>query len=225
MQIRNQLMELSEEKYRNFSMKLLPGVNNILGIRLPNLRKIAQKIAKDDWRSFLKNNEAVYFEEIMLEGMVLGYVKDAEIDEMLKYIAYFIPKIDNWSLCDSFCVGLKLTKNHKEEIWKFLQPYLSSDKEFEVRFAVVMMLNFYVDNDYIDDVLKHLDNIKHEGYYVKMAVAWAVSICYKKFKEITIEYLNNNTLDDFTFNKSLQKIGESLKCDNDTKLMIKKMRR
>lgn len=188
MEIRNQLMELSEEKYRNFSMKLLPGVNNILGIRLPNLRKIAKKIVKDDWRSFLKNNEAVYFEEIMLEGMVLGYVKDAEIDEMLKYIASFIPKIDNWSLCDSFCVGLKLTKNHKEDIWKFLQPYLSSDKEFEVRFAVVMMLNFYVDNDYIDDVLKHLDNIKHEGYYVKMAVAWSVSICYKKFKKIRLTF-------------------------------------
>ena len=223
--IREQLFELAEDEYKKFSSSLLPGIDNLLGVRLPVLRKIAKQIAKKDWRSYLKNADEMYFEEIMLQGMILGYVNEDDIEDVLSYIADFVPKINNWSVCDSFCVGLKMTNKNKERIWHFLQPYLSSDKEFEVRFGIVMLIDFYIDDDYIRLVLKQLDSIRHDGYYVKMAVAWAISICYIKFEELTLDYLKNNNLNDFTYNKSLQKICESLKVDKNSKTFIRGMKR
>jgi len=222
--IREQLFELAEEEYQRFSSALLPNIDNVLGVRLPALRKLAKAIAKGDWREFMATAENQYFEEVMLQGMVLGYVK-ADIEETLQYTSNFVPKIDNWSVCDSFCNGLKFTKDNMERVWDFIQPFLCSKEEYEVRFGVVMLLNFYINKEYIERTLEVLDNIKHPGYYVKMAVAWAVSICYIKFPKETMEYLKNNTLDDFTFNKSLQKITESLRVDKETKMLIKNMKR
>ncbi|BDR81110.1 DNA alkylation repair protein [Clostridium tetani] len=222
--IREEIFQLIDEDYKKFSSSLLPNIDNILGVRLPELRKLAKKVAKDDWRKFIDTTDNQYFEQIMLQGMVLGYIK-INIEEILLYVAEFIPKIDNWSVCDSFCGGLKFTKNNMEQVWNFIQPFLSSKKEYEVRFAVVMLLDFYINDEYIDKVLKLLDNVNHPGYYAKMAVAWAVSICYIKFPEKTMDYLKNNNLDDFTYNKSLQKICESLRVDKETKKIIKAMRR
>lgn len=223
--IREELLKLSEEKYREFSSRLIPGVDNILGVRLLHLRKIAKNIAKKDWRKYLKNANDTHFEEVMLQGMVIGYVNDSNIEEILVYIKNFIPKINNWSVCDSFSSGLKIANKNKEIVWEFLKKYLSSEEEYEVRFAVVMLLNYYIDEEYIRKALKELDKVNHNGYYVKMAVAWAVSVCYVKFEDITLEYLNNNNLDDFTYNKSLQKICESLKVDKERKFLIKSMKR
>lgn len=221
--IRKQIFELIDTDYQKFSAALIPTINNVLGVRLPELRKIAKKIAKGDWRTYLKTAKDEYFEEIMLQGMVIGYIK-TDIEERLFYVASFVPKIDNWSVCDSFCTGLKSTKENKERVWAFLQPYLSSKNEYEIRFGVVMLLNYYIETEYIERVLKLLDRVKHEGFYVKMAVAWAVSICYVKLPGPTMEYLRNNTLDDFTYNKALQKITESNRVDKETKNLIRSMK-
>ncbi|MED0705314.1 DNA alkylation repair protein [Aneurinibacillus aneurinilyticus] len=210
--------------YQKFSAALIPTINNVLGVRLPELRKIAKKIVKGDWRTYLETAKDEYFEEIMLQGMVIGYVK-TDIEELLSYVALFVPKIDNWSVCDSFCTGLKFTKENKERVWEFLQPYLSSKKEYEIRFGVVMLLDFYIETEYIERVLNLLDRVKHEGFYAKIAVAWAVSICYVKLPDSTMEYLRNNTLDDFTYNKALQKITESKRVDKETKNLIRSMKR
>ncbi|AJS60108.1 DNA alkylation repair protein [Paenibacillus sp. IHBB 10380] len=222
--IRVQIFELVDEEYQKFASALIPNVNNVVGVRLPELRKLAKKIAKGDWRIYIEHAQSEYFEEIMLQGMVIGYVK-ADIEEILQYVAKFVPKIDNWSVCDSFCVGLKFTKTNMEQVWDFLQPYLSSENEYDIRFGVVMLLNFYIEEEYISRVLQLLDNAKHEGYYVKMAVAWAVSICYVKLPEPTMTYLNSNSLDDFTYNKALQKITESYRVDPETKKRIRSLKR
>lgn len=222
--VRKQIFDLIDPDYQKFSSALIPTINNILGVRLPELRKIAKKIAKGDWHTYLEIAQDEYFEEVMLQGMVLGYIK-TDIEEILSQVALFVPKIDNWSVCDSFCTGLKFTKENKAHVWKFIQPYFFSEKEFEVRFGIVMILNYYIDTKYIDRVLTLLDSVKHEGFYAKMAVAWAISICYIKIPDTTMEYLKNNTLDDFTYNKALQKITESYRVDKDTKSLIRSMKR
>jgi 3-methyladenine DNA glycosylase AlkD len=222
--IRERIFELAEEDYQKFSKALLPNIHNILGVRLPALRKIAKEIAKGDWRSYLETAESEYYEEIMLQGLVIDYAK-TDLDEILSYVTTFVPKIDNWAVCDSFCTGLKFTKNNMEPVWNFLQPYFASRDEYNIRFGVVMLLNFFIEPEYIDRVLVLLDNAKHKGYYVKMAVAWAVSICYIKLPETTMEFLKNNTLADFTYNKALQKITESLRIDKEGATLIKNMKR
>lgn len=218
-----QLEALAEEEYRRFSASLLPGTNNILGVRLPNLRKLAQKIAKEDWRSVIQAISHSTFEETMLHGMILGYA-ETKPQERLAYIAEFIPYINNWSVCDSFCAGLKFTLHSKEAVWDFLQPYFSSENEFDVRFAVVMLLDYFIEPSYINQVLSLLDSVKHTGYYAKMAVAWAVSICFAKFPEVTMPYLRHNTLDEETYRRALTKITESRQVDRETKQIIRAMR-
>lgn len=95
--IKEQLFELADEEYQKFSAALIPNINNVLGVRLPELRKLAKKLAKGDWRIYLEQAESEYFEEIMLQGMVIGYVK-TDVEEILRYVADFVPKIDNWSV-------------------------------------------------------------------------------------------------------------------------------
>jgi len=222
--IREKIFELSDSEFQKFQSKLCPNTNNIIGVRLPLLRKLAKEIAKKDWINFLRDCPNDYFEEIMLQGMVIGYLK-ADIEEILNHINNFVPKINNWSVCDSFCIGLKFTKSNMKQVWEFLKIYLNSKKEFELRFGIVMLLNFYIVDEYIEQVLIILDQIKHDGYYVKMAIAWALSMCYVKYPNKAMTYLKNNTLDDFTYNKTLQKIIESFRIDKETKSIIRSMKR
>ncbi|MDF2722454.1 MAG: alkylation repair protein [Paenibacillus sp.] len=222
--IRQQLLERAEPEYQAFAASLIPGVRHLVGVRLPELRKMAQNISKGDWRSYLADAQNEWFEEVMLQGMVIGCAK-AELGEILQHTAAFVPKIDNWSVCDSFCTGLKIVQSDRAAVWTFLQPYLDSDREYDIRFGAVTLLNYYVDEAYIDAVLDKLDRIRHPAYYVKMAVAWAISICFIKLPERTMSYLQHNSLDTETFNRALQKIVESYRVDAEMKKRIRAMKR
>lgn len=174
------------------------------------------------------DEEAVCLEEVMLWGVLVGSAmekKRANLTEQLELIRQYVPQIDNWSLCDSFCASLKFAKEFPAEAWEFIAPYLRSDKEFEIRFGVVMIINYFITEEYIDRLFEIFDSIEHEGYYVKMAVAWAVSICYVKFPQRTQSYLEHNGLDDFTYNKALQKIVESRCVSAETKQRMRNMKR
>lgn len=222
--IRSKLVEWIDEDYQKFQANLIPNYEKILGIRVPKLRAFAKEISKQDWRIFLERGHEDYYEEVLLKGMVIGYVK-MDVQERFEYIQWFVPKIDNWAVCDSFCSGLKFTKKHHEEVWDLIMPYLQSKEEFEVRFAVVMLLNYFIEEKFIVMVLRLFNDVKHNGYYVKMAIAWAISFCYIKFPEKTMKFLNDNELDHFTYNKALQKITESNRIDEETKTMIRRMKR
>ena len=222
-EIKQQLFDLSDEKYKIFHSNLCPGTKNILGVRLPLLRKIAKDLSKSDYESYLNDNNHEYYEEIMIEGLIIGYIK-VDNDTRFNYIKNFIPYIDNWAVCDSFCNNLKFTNKNMNEVWNFLMTYLSSSNEFELRFVIVMILNYFLTEKFIDDVLNIFNNIHHEGYYVKMAVAWAISFAYIHFPEKTLEFLKNNNLDKFTYNKSLQKIIESNRVSKDDKNLMRSMK-
>lgn len=216
------LHALADPKYRKFAAGLLPGTPDILGVRLPQLRKLAKECAKGDWRSYLAAASDATFEERMLQGMVIGYA-NGEPEEMFAYIAAFVPKIDNWSVCDSFCAGLKITKKYPDEMWRFLKTYLKSDQEFAIRFGVVMTLWYFIDEDHLEEIFAVFDTIRHDGYYVKMAVAWAVSVCYAKMPERTHQYLTVCRLDEETYAKALQKILESRSTNQETRTSIRSL--
>ncbi len=219
-----QLLALADEKYREFTKKLTPNAENVLGVRIPALRKIAKEIAGDDWRAYLACDYNNSFEEVMLQGMVIGYAK-ADANEILHYIKWFIPKINNWAVCDCFAGGLKFTAKNEVMVWKFLQTYLYSEKEFEIRFGIVMLLEYYIQEDYLQRLFVIFDGVKQDEYYVQMAIAWAVSICYVYFPEQTDKYLQNNRLNLFTYRKTIQKIIESNRVDAKTKDLIRLYKR
>ena len=220
--IRKRLEDLAEDEYQRFSASLLPNVDNVLGVRLPILRKIAKEISKSNWQNFL-TEQTQYMEEIMLQGMVIGLV--AKNLDSLDLIKAFVQKINNWSVCDSFCCGLKFVKSCKKEFYDFLQPYLNSEKEYEIRFGLVLLLNYYVEENYLDKIFDVLDTFSSKDYYAQMAAAWLLSICYINYPEITEEYLKKSQLDDFTYNKSIQKIIESNRIAKNEKIRLKKYKR
>lgn len=223
-EVYDQLLSLAEVKYRAFSARLLPEDTILLGVRLPKLRKLAGRLAKENWQAYLERAQDRCMEEIMLQGMIIGAAK-CDVEQRLTHIKAFVPKISNWSVCDSFCAGLKFTSKNKDVVWDFLLPYHKSTAEYDVRFSLVMMLQYYIDEVYIDRVLKRIDEFCCAGYYAKMAAAWALSVCYIKEPEITRNYLLQSRLDDYTYNKALQKILESYRVAGDRKNEIRALKR
>ena len=224
--IKQELKQLADEKYREFQKGLCPGTENILGVRVPVLRNYAKKLAKEyEIRELLNHIDNEFYEEIMLQGMLIGLEKDKDIQTILKDIERFVPQIDNWGVCDVFCAGLKITKKHEKEMWNFLQKYITSDKEFEIRFGVVMILDYYITEEYLEKNFAIFDYIQSDKYYVQMAVAWAISICLIKFYDKTIEYLKQAKIDKFTYNKALQKAIESYRISDEQKAELRKMKK
>lgn len=160
------------------------------------------------------------FEEVMFQGMLIGYAP-LSLTERLSYLDRFLPKIDNWSVCDSVCSTMKFAKEYPQETWDFLQKYIHGGEEYGIRFAVVMYIDYFIREDYLRQVLRELDGIRHPAYYVKMAVAWAVSMCYVFNMEETEAFLDTCSLDDFTYNKSIQKIIESRRVGSREKEKLK----
>lgn len=224
--IKGILNEYIDEKFKDFTSALIPGARPILGVRVPILRKLAKEIAEGDWQTYLREASEDSYEEVAIKGFVIGYAK-AELEVLLPYIAEHIEKINDWSLCDGFCSNLKVVKKHREEILEFLLPYAKIDDEFKQRVVAVMLMTYYLTDEYIDMTLKVLDNLKNENYYCKMAVAWAIATAWAKQREKTYCYMldGNNTLNDWTYNKAIQKMLESYRVSDEDKVMLRKMKR
>ncbi len=224
-EIRKKLIELSDAKYKEFSAGLCPGVNiEMLGVRIPKIRKLAKEIVKDNPEEYLKNPQEKYFEELMLQALVIANLK-IDLEKKKEYIISFVPKINSWAICDSFCVDLKDADKNPEFFWKIISKYFKSNKEYELRFAVVMLLDHYVKEEYIDKIFEVVDNIKNEEYYVEMGIAWLVAEMYIKFPKQTMEYLKNCKLNKFTYNKALQKARESYRVSKEEKEILNKMKK
>ena len=211
-----ELFEKQDLKYKEFHSSLCPNVDKIIGVRVPLLRQMAKEIAMENYKEFLENTQDEYYEELLLQGLVIGYAK-ISIEETFKYLEKFVPKINSWAVCDTTCSNLKITKKYMEQMWEFLEKYINSKNEYEIRFALVMYLNYYLTEDYIDEILQKVDKITNREYYVQMAIAWLISFAYIKQKDKTEKYLQENKLDQFTQNKSIQKIRESFRVSKEDK--------
>lgn len=224
-EIRKELAALSGGQYASFSKALNPTSLPMLGVRLPDLRKLAKKIAGEDYKKFLDENPMDNFEMETLQAMVIGYAKD-DLTEILKRAKTFIPKIHDWSVNDSFCQTFKIAEKFPEECWDFFMQFAGSKKEFEVRVVAVMLMSHFLKEDYIDKVIKVLDSLytgetveKNDFYYAKMGVAWALATIAAKFPDKCLTYMKSksNHLDSWTFNKSIQKMNESYRVSANLK--------
>ena len=222
-----ELKALQDLKYQKFHSSLLPGVQNIIGVRMPLLRKLAKEVLRGDWRSYLDSSVAepnTYYEEDIIQALLIGTSK-LSWQERHAYIKEFVPKINNWAVCDLFCVTLKEAQRYPQEYWQMLMPYFNSSNAYDLRFASVMLLNHFTGDEFVEEALNLLEAIKHEDYYVKMGVAWAISIFYIKQPQLTLKLIKQNNLDDFTHNKAIQKIRESFRVSNEDKEMLNRFKR
>lgn len=215
-----ELAGVNNEYYGN----VIPGKKPDMGVRIPELRKLAKEIAKDDYRYFLDNNTFETFEAETLQAFVIGYAKD-DINVLLGYVKKFIPMIHDWSVNDSLCQNFKIARKHQKEVFDFLMEYVDSEEEYEVRVVAVMLMSHFLNDEYIDRVIKVLDGLKCRDYYSRMGVAWAVATIMAKYRDKCFEYMDNSSLDDWTYNKSIQKMLESYRVNDEDKKILREMKR
>ncbi len=224
MDLKERLFALQDESYQQFSKKLIPTEARIIGVRIPEQRKLAKEIMKEDPLFFLEHVENDYMEQTMIEGFVIGMVKVPKEQRKL-YIDRFIPKITNWSVCDGFCSALKEAKKEQSFYWEIVQTYSKQQAPYAQRFAAVMLLCHFVNETYMEESLNMLQTLTNEDYYVKMGVAWAVSKFFIKMPDAMWGFLKENHLDDWTHNKAISKCMDSLKIDAEMKQQLKKLKR
>lgn len=222
--IRQDLFAMQDLKYKEFHGSLCPDMNNIIGVRIPKLREYAKELYKNNNLEDIKIEDK-YYEELVIQGMLIGFQTKAPIEEVIKQVKEFVPKINSWAVCDTFCAGLKITKKYQTEMFKVIKEYLKSKQEYEVRFAIVMLLDYYINDQYIAQVLQILNNISLDKYYVQMANAWALSICLIKYYNKTLEFLKTTKIDDFTYNKGIQKTIESYRITKEQKDYLRTLKR
>ncbi len=228
--IHRKIAELSETEYQAFNQKLLTGIGDVAGVRLPALRKFAGQLVKGNWRDlagrFLEcfQRGELCHEERILWGLVIA--KGAKTwEEALPFVTQYLPAMDSWALCDTFSGALQAAESTREEAWPFVLSCLKSQEEYVCRLGSVLILNHFLEEAYLSPALKAMEERANQDYYSNMAAAWAISLCYLKFPEETMAYLKDNGLDDWTYNKALQKICESLRLPPETKAMIRSMKR
>lgn len=272
-EIRDILIQYAEEQYKEFSAGLIPNAKPLIGVRLPKIRQIAKNIVNDKdnkqrWRQETAAYDGIYtdlfFEETMIRGILIGYgtaKKDISCEEGLACLKDFIPQIDNWSMCDCFCNSFTFANKYRDKVWEFLQSYLYSEREFEVRVALILLLSQYLKYDkdnkkiarnrnicmeniaqtqaneersiqtkaqypYLEKILATLNRPFSQGYYAQMAAAWLLAETFVCFPYETKQMLVNDCqMDNWTYNKALQKIRESLNPDREVKEYVKSLKR
>ena len=218
----NELYNLQDLEYKNFHSKLILS-DKLIGVRTKELKRMAKTIARSNYKEFFKQNNHKLYEENIVHGLILGYLK-LDFNDLNPLIDDFIPYIDNWAVCDLTVSNLKIFSKNKDIGFIEIKKYLKDNNPLINRFGYVLLLNYYIDDKYIDKIFKLCSNYKDE-YYVKMAIAWLVSMCFIKYKNKTLKFLNNNKLDDWTYNKSIQKIIESNRVSNEDKNMLRRLKR
>lgn len=221
--LERELILLSSKNNKLYIDKVVGKKEDIFGVSIPNLRKIGKKVVKEDYKDFFDNCPNTYFEYRMLKGIVLGYAKD-DIEIILNYVKKFVLIIDDWALNDVFCSGFKICRKYLDRVWDFLMEYVSVDEEYPQRMVAVMLLNYYLNDEYIDRTLDVFTKLKNNGYYTKMAVAWGVATAYCKYPDKVLKLLDSKKLDNWVHNKAIQKCIESLKVSDRDKEMLRNLK-
>ena len=221
------LEDNADSKYREFHSSLVPDIKSggFIGIRMPFMRSLAREISKGNARQYLEISKTEFYEQRIISGIVTGLIKTEDFDDFLSLVNAFLPKINNWAVCDSFCSGLKEVKKYKRYFFEYLDKFLNSENEWCIRFAFVIMLDYYLEDEYIDEVLKRCDCIDSDKYYIFMAQAWLLATAYAKQREKTHRYFLDNSLNDVTFNKAIQKCVESRRITEDDKKYLKTLKK
>lgn len=222
MDILDRLGPLAEPGYRAFLQKTVPTHNEILGVRAPHLKKLSREVLRGDFRAFLETAPDGILEIMFLKAAVGG--GKMERAERMARVREFLPKIDNWAVCDALMGSIAPAPAERAAWFEFLSPFFSDGREFFARFAAVMMIHFS-DTEWIAPALDGLARVRQQGYYARMGVAWALSHLYVDFPAEVEALLKSESLDVWTHNKAIQKVVESLRVDDGAKAALRALKR
>lgn len=222
--ITKELIVLRDESYFDFHKKLIPNISEecIIGVRTPALRKYAKELAKrPEAYDFLQELPHTYYEENNLHGALLGLLyKDVEI--YLQELEKFLPYVDNWATCDM--MGPKVFKKNLPLVYEYVKKWLASGDTYIVRFGVVTLLGYFLEEAFEPEMLDLVASIESEEYYIKMAVAWYFSMALVKQYDTTIPYIEKQVMSAWVHNKAIQKAIESYQIDAETKKHLRTLK-
>lgn len=221
--ILDEILNYCDSSYAEFSKRLIPDTDNILGLRAPKAKEIAKKYANSDTGdTFLNSLPHKYHDENMIHAYMLGYLK-GDFSTIKEKLVNFIPHIENWAVCDSLCMGLKRFFKDKDLALDFILSLLKSAKPYYIRVGLVCLLDYYVEDKYASLLLDICKSIKSEHYYVNMGLSWLVSVMLVKLYVPTLS-LFDGSLSPWVHNKSIQKAIESYRISKEQKEYLKSLK-
>lgn len=221
--IQERLFALQDEKYREFHRSLIPGLprENIIGIRIPAMRKLAKEFVKEPEAAvFLKQLPHTYYDENILQALLIAEIKD--YDACMEAVEAFLPYIDNWAVCDG--LSPKVFGKHKAELLEKIRLWIPSEHIYTCRFGIGMLMRWFLDEDFQPGYLELPAAVRSEEYYVKMMTAWFFATALAKQWDSAIPYLEQNRLDPWTHNKTIQKARESYRITTEQKEYLKRLK-
>lgn len=221
--IKEELFALQDISYADFQAKLTPNIPRelFIGVRVPDLRKLAKKVAEEPETSkFLKNLPHKYYDENMLHGLLISEIKD--YNACLVAVDEFLPYVDNWAVCD--IMSPKIFKKNKEALLEKIKEWTASEKTYTCRFGIETLMSHFLDDDFKPEYLEIPLSVNSEEYYVKMMVAWFFATALAKEWDETIKYIEDHRLDTWTHNKTIQKARESRRITPKKKEYLKSLK-
>lgn len=222
-EIRAQLFKLQDLKYKEFHGKLIPNIapDAIIGVRIPELRKLAKILFKDPRISdFLADLPHRYYDENNLHGFLIEQIKN--YDDCLAEVERFLPYIDNWATCDT--TAPKVFAKHTGELLSSIDRWLTSEETYTVRYGIGMLMRFYLDDDFKPEYLEKVAALRSEEYYVNMMIAWYFATALAKQYEAALPFLEEHRLDKWTHNKAIQKACESFRVTGEQKTYLRTLK-
>ncbi len=222
-EIQNGLFERQDIKYRDFQAGLIPGksADYMIGVRTPELRKYAKELSKNpEIEDFLLSLPHQYFDENQLHAFIISGMKD--YDKCMEELERFLPYVDNWATCDQ--MSPKIFKKYRKQLFSRIEDWIKSDKTYTVRFAVGMLMEHFLDEDFDPQYLTMVSKLRSDEYYINMMIAWYFATALAKQYDATILYLEKKKLDVWTHNKTIQKAIESYRITPEQKDYLRSLK-
>ena len=233
--IRQRLFDMQDLKYRDFQIKLIPGVepDSVIGVRTPQLRGLARELAKDARvGEFLDDLPHRYYDERNLHGFIISEIRD--YDECMRQLGRFLPTVDNWATCDLLSPRAFKQKGSRQRLVVDIRRWMDSAEPFIIRFGIgMLMAHFlpmasgragYLDDDFRPEYLEWVSAVHHDHYYVRMMVAWFFATALAKQWDAAVPYIQRRALDEWTHRKAIQKARESYRITAEQKEFLLRLR-
>lgn len=222
-EIQKHLFEMQDVKYRDLQIRIIKTVNpeKIIGVRTPDLKRYAKELIKEDYSIFLNELPHDYFDENQLHAFIISKIKD--YDECLNCVNSFLPYIDNWATCDQLLP--KVFKKNTDKLLKEIKVWIKSKDTYVVRFGINMLMQYYLDYRFKPEYLDLVSKIKSNEYYVNMMIAWFFATALAKKYDYAVKYLEENVLDTWTHNKTIQKAIESYRITDSQKEYLRSLKK
>lgn len=222
-EIRVRLFSLRDEAYAAFQARLIPTVaaERIVGIRTPALRSYAKELLRQGgYEDFIEDLPHYYFDENQLHAFLLSGMKD--MAQCLRQTELFLPCVDNWATCDQ--LSPKIFRKHHEILLPAIRRWLSSVHEYTVRFAIGMLMQHFLEENFSVEYLDWVADVRSEKYYIRMMQAWYFATALAKQPAASLPYIEQHRLEVWTHNKAIQKSLESYRITPEQKALLRSLK-